>query len=133
MRIGLYLQSSQPENGRKKPLPSGVHSKPLDYRQRHAEDEQVQRYIRSILNDVENRKIDRGAVTFPITPNRIVLEECYEKKGSDPGAQDGEYAVGAAAEARCDEDAFVEEDNGNFDAKDGEAVEELRDEQNLHK
>ncbi len=133
LRIGASVQGSQPKNRPEKPLPFRAYMKPFDHRQRHAQNEQVEGYVRGVLDNIEYWKVDRRPFGAPITRDRFVLEERHEEEGNDPGSQNGEDAVGAACESGCDEDPLVEEDNGHFDAKDREAVEELCDEQDLQK
>lgn len=104
----------------------------MNYWKRHAEDNGIQCHIGRDFYDVECWPIDGGAYSAPVSLDGLVLEQGDEEECDNPRCKDGEYYIGRSFEPRSCKNAFVKEHDGDFDATDGETVEELRYEQYLH-
>ena len=120
------IQSAEPEGPCQQPLLFGANSQSMNYWKRHAQDDGVQCYVGRDFYYVEYWPIDGGADSAPISLDGLVLEQGDEEECDNPRCKDGEYYIGRSFEPWSCENAFVKEHDGDFDAKDGETVEELR-------
>ncbi len=139
LRLGRSRQRDQPHDAREDDEPSQQKNRrqgqllrqlelqPPDGRHRHEDNDEIANRIKRRVRIPRRAKIEAGA-RLPAVPDPVygvALEDGRDAEGGGSDQDDGGEDLGEALEVPLDEDAEVEEDDGEFGEGDEEFVDDL--------
>lgn len=109
------------------------HLQPPHRRNRQRQDDKVRNDIEGADGDKRGRSVPAcpGGQRVPCVSERTTDEEDLQNVRHAPQKADPKDNFGCQPQARVDEYAKVEEENGEFDHQDGKRVEQLVDDKEL--